>query len=266
MDLGADGRFVDAHRNVALSVDGRAGLLLLQLLGSPGGAASWSPRHAADDVFALAAAGLVGVQFGTGAFARVVARTLRSGRDEELRAYRVLASRRLGVPTTVLGVVPRAVTATARAYGVAAVVLAVVLGAVACVVDANMMSVAAAVVTPPLFLVTVAVHECGHLWAARCVCRDPSVGAFVHGPGRLGVVRPALRGRRLRAVAAAGPLAGASAAALLLLAGPLSPWFLLCAMVGVGYHVAHLVSWSTDGRHLWSGAEGHADLTAVGAR
>lgn len=106
-------------------------------------------------------------------------------------------------------------------------------------------------------LVTIAAHEVGHLLAVRAVGgRARYVAA---GPSQVGVIHDVQDPVRRRRVALAGPTAGATAsvvawAALALLPQPADALAVPLAVLMGLCHLAGLLPWCADGRHLWVGA------------
>ncbi len=106
-------------------------------------------------------------------------------------------------------------------------------------------------------VVTIAAHEVGHLLAVRAVGgRARYVAA---GPSQVGVIHDVHDHGRRRWVALAGPTAGAAAsavawAALALLPQPAGTLAVPLAVLMGLCHLAGLLPWCADGRHLWTGS------------
>ncbi len=104
-------------------------------------------------------------------------------------------------------------------------------------------------------LVTVAAHEVSHLGAVRAVGgRARYVAA---APNQVGVIHDVHDPSRRRRVGLAGPLGGALAAAVTwplvtVLPAPVDELALPLTLLLAGGHLAGLLPWFADGRHLWA--------------
>lgn len=248
----------DPHRATEVAVVPEDARLLAELIAAGRGGRPWT---AADDPGTLARLcdlGLVSLDLGRGAWWRSLVDAIRTGDDRRLRAVRRLQAARVPVPVGAPAV-GTAVRVVVVAYGAAAAALTLLALAAGALTGAGPGLLLHAAAAPWIFLLTVAVHEAAHLAAVRRAVRDPRSGAFVHGPWRLAVARPALAGRPLRLVAAAGPVAGTATSAVGGLVGatlgPDAAPLVLTGIVAACYHTANLVPWATDGRHVWTGRE-----------
>lgn len=229
---------------------------LLRRFGAGGAVAESSLDR--DEVEAAASLGaeVLEVVAARGAWLRALRRGIVEGRTDELRglvnAIGVRIELRSDRPLRSLAV---CVGWTVRSYWVAVTVAALLSFALAAWTEQGIWGLVAAVLWPVVVCATVAAHEFAHLTALRWVCQDRVLGALWVRPGRVSVIRPRLAGRRLRAVAAAGPLAGLVVAVMLLLFTSSVPWLLVAAVVGIGVHFGNLLPFTPDGAHLWTGAD-----------
>lgn len=103
---------------------------------------------------------------------------------------------------------------------------------------------------------SVASHELAHLAALRLVLADPEVGGLWRKGGGIAVIRPSLDGRRLRIVAAAGPLGGGLAVLPMILFEGALPGTTAGLVVSLVFNLMHLLPPTGDGSALWSGSDG----------
>jgi hypothetical protein len=106
---------------------------------------------------------------------------------------------------------------------------------------------------PLIFISTFAMHEAAHLAALRRVTGHPGLGALLIGPFTLSVIRPDMSGWALRAVAAAGPIAGVGSGLLGCLMLSVDPACGLAGLFACAVHLANLTPRAPDGHSLWCG-------------
>lgn len=131
------------------------------------------------------------------------------------------------------------------------------------VLDAPITAAVVLVMLPMVIYLSIGIHELGHLLVLRWVLVAPRLGALWCGRTGIAIVRPRMKGRQLRAVAAAGPVAGCLAAlAPLPLAGRV-PGVVLAVVVALLLNVLSLLPVTGDGHALWFGEEPSSDTRRI---
>lgn len=131
------------------------------------------------------------------------------------------------------------------------VIVLLVALAVALILAGIPVSIAA---VPPaavaMLAVSVGVHEAAHLIALRRLPGHARSGALHVAASRPRLVRPDLAPKEAAGVAAAGPLAGAAAAAILAVTGIWGWWWVLVAILIAVTQLTSLLPMFDDGRQL----------------
>jgi hypothetical protein len=246
----------DPHRATDVHVDHDTWQILVALARGPVPATSLWPNLADGEgsrqLVTLAQHGLVHLRFPPGSLARHLLGAVRHGSDRELRMLAALGTRRVAIPPGPLALVAaHCLLAVLRTWAFALIVGCGALFGSVWTMTGSMPDAVLPAVAPVLFITTVATHEAAHLAALRRVTQRPGLGALLIGPFALSVIRPDLSGWALRAVAAAGPIAGVGSGLLACLMLGVDPMCGLAGLLACALHLANLTPHAPDGHELW---------------